>query len=70
MLLQDTLSFDVDIFAASGASAALENPFKTKWRKCLSCSPTELFSTAFGQREDNVCILEGRLGMSASTDQT
>ena len=45
MLLQGSLGYDFDIFAASGEclGAPLENPFRTNWREGLSCIPIRLF---------------------------
>ena len=47
MLLQGTLGYDFNIFAASGESIAWvllwKTRFKTNWRESLSCSPTRLF---------------------------
>ena len=40
--------------------ALLENPFKTNWREGLSCSPSQLFSTASDPREWTLIVFSGR----------
>ena len=73
MLLQGTLGYDFDIFAASGESTAWVLLWKTRSRpigvRVCPVAQFDFFRTAFDPREwTNGCVFEGRLGTSASTD--